>query len=149
MSIGAPAQRKIRKLADALAVAAASTGYPAFSGGGIAGSPVVFAGDMAGCHIHSVEVTVASLTGITGITPTFETSHDGITWVDWFAALTEITANGTVIKKAEDDFEAPRRFIRVKWSIAGAGTLTLTINVSYDQVGPRGAYAPPGTRDRY
>lgn len=149
MSIGAPAQRKIRNLASALAVTALSTGYPAFAGGGIDGSPRVFAGDMAGAHIHSIEVTVADLTGITGITPTFETSHDGITWVDWFAALTEITANGTVIKRAEDDFEAPRRFIRVKWSIAGSGSLTLTINVSYSQVGARGAYAPPGTPDRY
>lgn len=149
MSIGAPAARKLRKLVDALAVTAASTGYPSFAGGGITGSPRVFAGDMAGARIHTVEVTVAALTGITGITPTFETSHDGVTWVDWFAALTEITANGTVIKKAEDDFEAPRRFVRVKWTIAGTGSLTLTVNITYEQHGARGAFAPPGTPDRY
>lgn len=149
MSAGAPATSKVRKLVDALAVTALSAGYPAFAGGGIAGSPRVFAGDMQGCAIHGVDVVVADFTGLTSITPTFETSHDGVTWVDWFAALTAITGDGTVQKKAEDDFEAPMRFVRVKWAWVGSGSLTLTVNIRYHQVGPRGAFAPPGTVDAY
>ncbi len=149
MSIGAPTTHKRRLLADAVVFTALSTGYPTFSGGGITGTPRVFAGDMMGTYIHGVDVTVSGFAGFTSVTPTFETSHDGVTWVPWFAALTAITADGTVQKKAEDDFEAPMRFVRFTLAVDGAGTATLTVALRYHQHGPRGAFAPPGTIDRY
>lgn len=105
-------------------------------------------GDFQGCFLGAIEIVVTGFSG-TSITPTFETSEDGITWVTWTTGFAALTAAGTTTKYAEDDFESPKRFVRIAWVVAGAGAGTVTVKIRYAQVGARGAYAPPGLVDSH
>lgn len=151
MASGSMVATKTRVLISAVTVADGALGpFPAgfTTAATTAGdSRTSHTGDFDGCYIAAVELVVASHGG-TSITPTFETSHDGITWTTWFA-VAAITGNGTTTKYAEDDFESPKRFIRTSWANAAAGTGVVTINIRYAQVGARGAYAPPGLVDSH
>jgi hypothetical protein len=145
MSVGAMVCDKRRLLMNATTVGDGALGpFPADFG---SGARRVHAGDMQGCFIGRIEVVVGTFSG-TSITATFETSHDGITWTPWFSTAA-LTAAGTTVKLAEDDFESPARFVRVSWANAGSGTAPVTVRLFYAQVGPRGSYAPPGMTDRY
>jgi hypothetical protein len=145
MSVGAMVCPKRRVLAAAVAVATGTLGpFPAaFS----AAPLVAHAGDMQGTFIGSIEVVTASLTG-TSITATFEHSHDGTSWTTWFTG-SAITTSTTTRYFAEDDFECPKRFVRVTFTNAGSGAATVTVTLHYAQVSARGSYAPPGIPDRY
>lgn len=144
------ASSKTRRLVDDQVVATATaTGYPTFPTGPDANGVVKFAGDFLGARIVGARWTLTNLTTFTAADCTLETSEDGETWRT-LKAFAQLTANGTLYLDLLDTDPHPQRFIRALIDMTGTpGTSTHRVDVFYDQVGPRGAYAPPGTPDFY
>lgn len=140
---------KVRKLLDAQVVATATaTGYPTFPAGPTAGK-MLFAGDFMGADITGFEWELANLTTFTLADLTIEHSDDGSDWTT-LAVFPQLGANGVKRVTLYETDPKPLRFLRALVDMTGTpGTSTHTVKVFFDQVGPRGAYAPPGMTDRH
>ena len=147
------AASKRRVLLDEEVVAtAAATGYPSMPTGPDADGRVLFAGDFRGARIVSFEWLLSVLDTFTAADLTIQHSSDGINWFT-LKAFTQKTAidTGTLptIIYLLDSDPKPLPFIRALVDMTGApGTSTHSVWVNYDQLGPRGPYAPPGMIDR-
>lgn len=129
--------------------AATPTAYPTFPSGPDSSGIVLYAGDMAGSRVIAATLSVSDLTGYTALDATLQTSADGTTWRT-LKAFAQVTAAAQV-KELEflDTDPKALRFFRLLVTMTGSpGTTAFTCYLHYDQVGARGAYAPPGMIDR-
>lgn len=140
------AATKTRLLVNAAVVAIVGpTLLPTFPDG--SANPVVYAGDMMGARVVGARWTLSGLSGFTAADIAVQTSNDGVTWRP-LKAFTQLTANGTGEISFLDTDPKMLRFFRVSIAMTGAGTSTHSVWLFFDQLGPRGEYAPPGITDR-
>lgn len=127
---------------------AAAEAFPTFPTGPT-NERVVFAGDFLGARIVAFEWS-GTFSGFTAADLTLQHSHDGETWHTLKAATQDTSSPvGPQMVYLLDTDPHPLRFVRALITMTGTpGTSTHTVYVHFDQIGPRGAYAPPGMIDR-
>lgn len=138
---------KTRTLVNAQTVTTATaTPYPTFPTGPTNGV-VVYAGDFQGCRVGAARLTLSGLTTFTALDVTLESSEDGAAWRP-LKAFAQLTGDGVAEISILDTDPKCLRFIRALVDFTGTpGSGVVTVLIHYDQVGPRGAYAPPGEPD--
>lgn len=140
---------KTRTIVDEEVVATATaTAYPAFPTGPDANGKVVFLGDMLGTFIAGFR-WFGTFSGFTDADCTIQTSNDGENWTTLKAFTQQSTSPFDTTIWLLDTDPRPLRFVRALIDMTGTpGTSTHSIEVHYQQVGPRGPMAD-GIPDRF
>jgi len=133
---------KNRLLLDAeVVIVATPEGLPVFPTGPDANNVVQFKGDFRGAHIVGFRWDLSVLTTFTAADLTIETSQDGVNWSTLLAFIQKTGVGDESISLLDTD-PRPRRFLRGLVDMTGTpGTSTHTLEVLYNQFGPRGDLA--------
>ena len=126
----------------------ADANYPTFPV--LSDNPQVFAGDMRGARIGGFTFSAGTMSTITAMDATIQHSMDGVVW-STLKALTQITGSDQDKYDELDDTDPnPMPYLRVALTKTGTyGSLAdVVVKVHFNQVGPKGAYAPPGFTHR-
>jgi len=146
--MSSPTYRKRRTLVDQSITA--TINLPAFPSGPNSDDFFVFAGAFGGAHIGGLRLEVEDWAGLTSVDAKLQHSGDGATWTDVHATaytFTQATGNTTEDIDVTDDTFL-RRFLRIAFTVVGAGSATVQVYVDYAQSGPRDRVAPPGIIER-